>query len=535
MIKKIKYNKKFILMVAVIILIAAAFLMALLKGEAALSSPERVLKWKLVLDKVRTDDINGFFRELPEYYMANNEHETELQREALAAIFALSDEIPNMTDKEIANRLSEIVSRAKSGGSAECIGWTRGMAILSFHLEEYFDKFYDIDNNSADFELYKELFGEIDSLSADVPNLSDLEIKIRIQYILAKLGDSHTYTSLLTADGINKVYPFFANSYEDGLWVVGVYREKYKEAINCKILEINNIPIDEIFERIRGFVGHEHVNFVKSRYGNYIAYPEVLFAVNIIENIEDEIILTLEGLDGNIKAVAFYEKIQMAERLDAFDATFITDRADGDKAFFASRNEGIWAEYIEYGKILFIRLNTFSKYEGKWEMDPELDPFDDIKEISSKHKIEKIVLDYRGNTGGWVRLDYPWQDLVIELAQEIPLFLALNWNSYSAAPNQALYFKNNTNAITIGLPPGSGLLGRMDPMEVEIPDRNFSITFSASNYHEDYAADLEQILNGTKIEDYGDNTIHPDIQIVIGILDYINKSDPVLEWIVRIE
>ena len=532
MLRKLKYNRSFRIVAWVVVFVSIGAFLFSAHRNATLAEPSRVLSWKMILDRSRTEEINKFFRSLPEYYIANNEHELTLQREALAAIFELSDEVPRLTDREIATRLSEILKKAKSGGSYENIGWTRGIAILTYHLDEYFEKFHNIDNGTTESELRMEVYAEIGRLRTEIPDLTDLEIKIRIQYILAKLGDSHTHTSLLTTDGIDKVYPFYANSYEDGLWIIGVFREKYAEAINCKILKINDVPIDEIFEKLCNFVGYENEIFVKARYGRYIACPEILFAINIINNVNDEISITLEDLDGSTKTVVFDEKVPTKERVDESEATLITDRIDGEKAFYARRDsEDIWVDYIEESKILFIRLNTFHMLEGKWEMNSEFDPYERIKEISSKYEIEKIVMDYRGNTGGWTKLDYPWQNLVVDLANEVPLFLATNWNSYSAAPNQALYFKNNTNAVLIGMPTSSGLLEKMDPKEIDIPNKNFSLTFSTSNYYEDYASDAEKVINHTKLSDYWENTIYPDFYVSIGIEDYIQKRDPIMEYI----
>ena len=547
MFKKLRNNKFLILIIAAFALIFVILLLFSAHKKATLSEPSRVLGWRRSIDDTRTY-INRYFRELPDYYMVGNEEEKALQTAALAALFSLSDEIPNLTDKEMSIRIGEIISNSKSGNMAANIGWTRDMAIIDFHMEEYFQLFYDIANNDADALLYNEVIAELDRLKADIPNLTELEIKIRIQYITAMLGDGHTYTSLVKtgeklAVGEKKTYPFYANSYEDGLWIVGVYREKYSEAINCKILEINNVSIDEIFTRLCAFVGYENEIFVKVRYGVNIALPENLYAIKIIEHIDDEISLTLQDLSGNKRTVVFDEKITTTEFLDnpevsinnlskeTRNASFITDRVDGEKAFYASRpDEDIWTEYIEENKMLYVRLQTFTSFEGN-NMNPRFDPFGDIKEISDKYDIEKIVLDYRGNGGGWARIDYPWLDLIIELSEAIPLYLITNWSNYSAASNQALYFKNNTNAITIGLPTGSGLATKAGIKEVPFLSRNFSIVFSYVDYHKTHSEDTEKILNGAKVEDYADHSIYPDIYMGLDIHDYINKHDPVLEYI----
>ncbi|MBU3089422.1 peptidase S41 [Clostridium gasigenes] len=370
------------------------------------------------------------------------------------------------------------------------------------------------------FNITRESFeNNIKELKSRIENLDYNDMKVEISRVIASIGDSHTAVKL----PMNYLLPLEFYWFKEGIYVIKTLGE-YKELKYSKVIEINNVPINEVLEELTEIISHENKSYLKANIVKYLQAVELLYGLMIIDDIEN-CSMKFEGLNGEIKT----RNINSVD-INKYNELLLLDSENkeqcninkNDKELFnkiplyrKNNHKNYWFEYLEEKQILYFKYNSCRDV-----LEESIEDFTkNIIKFMEKNNVNKLVVDLRNNTGGDSRLLEPFIKYVQEndkINKFGKLFIVIGRDTFSSALLNAFSFKNNTNATLIGEPTGGkpNCYGEIE--KFNLPNSKFLITYSTEYYN--------------LIEDDNSDSLLPDINVEVGIYDFINGKDPVLEY-----
>ncbi|MGL5087226.1 MAG: S41 family peptidase [Clostridium sp.] len=381
------------------------------------------------------------------------------------------------------------------------------------------------------FNITRECFEEnIDNLKNMVEKLDYNDMKVEISRVIASVGDSHTAVKL----PVKYIFPMEFYWFKEGIYVVYAL-EEYKKIEFSKVIEINNTSIEDIIDELSQIISHENKSYLKANIVNYIQAIELLYGLMIVDNI-DNCIIKFENLKGEI----ITQKVNSIEIIKYHNLKSVENNKDNSKQqdrkinysvnktianntnknrmpmYRRNSNRNYWFEYLEKENLLYF------KYNACREDSQELMGIFILKLISviNKNNMAKLVIDLRNNSGGDSRLLEPFIEYIKNnrtINKEGKLFVVIGRDTFSSALLNAFELKNKTNAILIGESTGGkpNCYGEIE--KFTLPNSKFLITYSTEYYK--------------LIHDDNCESLFPHINIEIGIIDFINGKDPVLEYL----
>lgn len=388
--------------------------------------------------------------------------------------------------------------------------WIEDIDLLRDTLTNYHKNlFFNI--SKGDF------YENIEKLKNIIDKLDYNDMKVEISRIVASVGDAHTAVKL----PMKYILPFEFYWFEDGIYVVYAV-PKYKKLEHLKVIEINNMPIKEIIDELTEIISHENTSYLKANIVYYIQAIELLYGLLIVDNI-DSCIMKFEGLNGEITTEKIYS-------IDTIKYSELKSQENGIGAeinnkdikvikipmYRKNSNENYWFEYLENDNLIYFKYNSCR--EG---VNESIESFiANLIILIEKTSNKKLVIDLRNNTGGDSRLLEPFIDYIKNnnyINKKGNLFVVIGRDTFSSALLNAFDFKNNTSVILIGEPTGGkpNCYGEIE--KFTLPNSKFIVTYSTEYY---------KLIDDDKCE-----SLVPDINIEIGIRDFINGKDPVLEYL----
>ena len=384
---------------------------------------------------------------------------------------------------------------------------------LSKQLSAYVKLSYDIENSAEDRALSERVHEELEKLYTDMENLDDFHIALRLQFISAMFHDGHMVTDFMFSDYYETSYPIYFNIFEEEPYCIAVYNEEYENMLNCKAVAINGVEIDEIFERFRLLFSGDNIYNSRQWFGRRLHCPAILKALDIIKNIDDPALFTLVDSAGN----SF--DMQIEQNLTSMWVDEISSRVKGDEAYYNSKDELVWMDYLREDKLMYVRMYYIPASNELSGMDNALNG------ILENNEIDKSVVDVRGNEGGMVAsIRSGFFDTLISCgAENGNLYVITDHDTFSMGATIAMYLKEKGGATVIGLASGGAKPYIGAPRNIMISGLGFAIIIPTQNSYKNGAVDFVHTLEN--------NSLEPDIEIGISIEDYVNKKDPVLDLI----
>jgi hypothetical protein len=352
---------------------------------------------------------------------------------------------------------------------------------------------------------------DIDKLKEelDEEEMDHFVVISNIARIVASFKDAHT---TLYIPG-KWFLPFDFYWFMEGLYIVGGI-SRYSSLIGCRVTHINDIEIKEVIGRLRTVIAYENESFLKSQLPKYIRVAEVLYGLEIIDNLK-ELSIGVEYGDG------IASKIQIETYTeDEFSAGYINIDSlldDMPPLYRSKLGQNYWSHYI-VEDILYINYNCCKNMKEIGAIDF----FSGVLEDIDRLKVGKVVVDLRNNFGGNSKLLEPF---ILGLKDWISkdeshrLFTIIGRDTFSSALLNAYSLKNDASAILLGEASGGKPNCYGEVLYIELLNSKLRIRYSTKYY------DI--------IEDDNQESLFPDMKFDVRFDDFIRSKDPVIEYILN--
>ena len=407
--------------------------------------------------------------------------------------------------------------------------WIADVEQFEAHIIRWHPRFAHraINQRDENLEIRRQFDAGVAALLADLQTtggggLTDFEIKVEMQRIIALLRDNHFFFTGFAGYHANmRLVRFPLNfAYFSGE-NAGVYliqaREDFAHALNSRVVAIGGVPIDEIFIEFQRFWSVENVYDARYQFATLLNAAIILQAIGVSNGASAT--YTFEnGVEITVSEANIWERNMT--NLRWFPSVPLVDaRAEGDEPVFRRNfRQNLWHEFLpEYG-ILFVGIRG-------WVTDVQGAFARAVQNTFDSNDVQAVIIDARSNPGGDAM---QFSELFAHMSRNLPdgrLFYFVNEGSNSGSLGMA-FFMENLGAVVVGQPLaqhpdfywfGSGVsrvLLNYSRIELTPPPTFFSA------------------LQFYGREPY-DSIFRPHVLIDYTIDDWINNHDPLFDFVVE--
>ncbi|MCI1785296.1 MAG: hypothetical protein LKI59_04035 [Bacteroidales bacterium] len=392
------------------------------------------------------------------------------------------------------------------------IDWDADLDILSEELSEKHCNLFAVES--------KDVFLDgINSIKSESQHLTDIRTALKVQQLIAKMGDSHTSLQFYPLIDRNKVLPVNLFQTSDGLYIIRT-TSKNKAILESRILAINGFPIQTVIDSLSTLLTVDNRAIVKIGVPKLIPYLQILEYFGFADKTM-QVNLKLGSAAGGTENYVLRPAIMNRTNRVSFKPDSLAFCVKNERVFFTDC-------YYSYDKIYYMLYNEcWSKeLELKYGDKAEAESMPSFKAFEKKsfkvlrnNDIEKIVFDLRYNGGGYSQQGTKFIEKLSRYLHghpQIKVYVVIGRETFSSAILNAMDFKRLTNAVfvgeeTAGKPNHYGEVGTF-----QLPSSKLTVRYSTKFF---------------KRTDEDLKTIMPDYTIEMSFRDLKTGIDPVIEWI----
>jgi hypothetical protein len=256
------------------------------------------------------------------------------------------------------------------------------------------------------------------------------------------------------------VLPYRVGVYADGIWVEGADR-RYARAVGGRVLSIGGVPANEALRRASTLVSRDTETWVRAVAPYLLNRAEVLHALGLADRLDAATLVVekegerrtievaaLPGPSGDGMGLPFLPRLT-ADWVDARDGA-----AAPEPLWIQDRGRSYWKEYVPEHRLLYVQFNRTAEDR----QETAADFFRGMREFIEANGVEKLVLDFRRNTGGEGFLTRHLVKEVVRATrvdQPGRLFAIIGPRTFSAGQLLANELERWTNVTFVGEPTGS--------------------------------------------------------------------------------
>lgn len=358
----------------------------------------------------------------------------------------------------------------------------------------------------------------LDEIKSQQSELSDFEIAIKLQQLIATFGDSHTGIDWANYIQKTKILPIKAMWFKDGIYIIKTTK-KNKGILGKKIKGINGTDVSVIVDKLSALFTKDNEAIIRKNIPELLVKIQLLVYFNIIK--DDKIEFEIETEQGKTENQLVEVEPMEKENTLTLNLKSIPNYLQNERKYF-------WSKYIKESGIYYIQYNKCLSKEvelkyGNPENAENLPSFvefeNEIFSTIENKKINKFIFDMRSNGGGSSSQGTALVEKLSKIEninQKGKLYVIIGRRTFSSAIINTLDFKNNTNAIIVGEETSGKPNHYGDVRSFTLPNSKLKVSYSTKFF---------------KILETDIGTIKPDIEIETSFNDFINGIDPIFDWI----
>lgn len=376
-------------------------------------------------------------------------------------------------------------------------------------------------HKNLNFKISKELFeSELNSLSLQLDKLSDIEIAIRLQQIIAKMGDSHTMLDYRPFIDLNYLLPLKLYWFKDGLYIFQTSKD-YENILGKKIISLNGFTIQTIIDSLSTLITIDNQALVKNQVPGLIPLAQLHnhfgfangnnFSFEIATSLGEKELINISAGPVNSNDLVAFQADSMALCWRNQRAFFFEQYFDQFKTYYVQYNT-CWSKEIE---------NQYGNSEKAANLPSFLDFEDKVFTTLKNQDVKKFVFDMRFNSGGNSEQGTNFVNKLNKLKhknKKMQIYVIIGRKTFSSAIINTMDFKQNTNAILLGEETGGKPNHFGEIQSINLPSSGLDLYYSTKYF------------TFTK---ENTNTIAPDTYLEPTFFDYKSGIDPVFDWIIK--
>lgn len=349
-------------------------------------------------------------------------------------------------------------------------------------------------------------------LKQEIPSLDDAGIQVRIQNLLARLGDGHSMLYFFAGPRALPQLPVQLYWFRDGLYVVAAM-PGYEQWIGYRVEKIAGITPAEVLERTALSVSRDNAMFLRAIGPAFMTTPAFLRAAKVIER-DTEVSVTMTDASGQQTTISLPS--QPARRpLRMLPAP--TGKGSGP-LYLARQGETFWFERIAAADIVYAQINQIANAPNR-----SLSAFSQelSRELSSPPAA--FVLDLRHNVGGNSGLLPPLVRALTQFRQSsprTPVYVITSRSTYSAAQVLISQIESLLSVTFVGEPSSSSPRFIGEDTQLLLPYSRLMGSIST------------RLHQSSSIDDRP--WIAPHIPVELDARSYFGNRDPAMEAILEL-
>lgn len=386
------------------------------------------------------------------------------------------------------------------------IGWRRDLDILVSEAQRL--------HVGLDRPAFSEQFlAMAAALHERIPSLSDEQIVVEMQRLLARLGDGHSQIYPQMQGKANfTMLPIDLYRFSDGLFIIdGVGAAQ--QWLGGHVTRIGSTPVAEIWPPLADFVSADNqMNVEWSTGPTLLTVPAYLHALGVSDH-ETAAVFTIEDRQGGVHQ-AHLTGGPLRER------TLLTPSRLSSSLpplYLRNTDANIWLQRLDEVNALYVQFNRVRD-----NAEQSIEAF--AKQLLTTIRItqsQTVIVDVRHNGGGNNRLNLPLLRTLIHFVTDDAqhrLFVLIGRHTFSACQNFVNELDGLTDAIFVGEPTGSrpNMVG--ESTGTVLPYSGIRATISSWLHYDSFWADHRP-------------WIAPQIPVVLSSEDYFSNQDPVLDTV----
>ena len=368
------------------------------------------------------------------------------------------------------------------------------------------------------------------SLLADVPELTDKEIIVRLAALVALIDDGHTRLAIPREyPGIGLEFghtptaqpahdalrfaqlPVAVAQFADGVFVTAAIPE-HRDLIGLRLVAIDGMSVADAMDAVQAITFAENEQLSRLMGADRLSLPEALVSLGVARSA-DSVNLVFEEQDGTARTAAI-------RPLSAAPVDWVGPFPnDGLPLRFRRPGDKFWAEYVEDGNFVYMQMDEI----GDGEI-PLAQFVVDTLDLATRRDA-RLVIDVRNNFGGSGGLN---RTLVTSLIRNDSLnrhdrtFVLIGRRTFSAAQMLVNELERYTRVTFVGEPTGSRPDHFGDPRKIRL--EHSGLTLRVSRLHwSSYTAFDERA------------STYPDFPVEWTAEQYFSGEDPALALAVTVE
>ncbi|OHU85798.1 MULTISPECIES: peptidase S41 [Pseudoalteromonas] len=342
-----------------------------------------------------------------------------------------------------------------------------------------------------------EFDAQIDKLKKDLPLLSEVEVETRLMGITASIGDGHSNYFMMS--GPHKHYPFRLKFFADKLIIIASSKN-YRDLVGSELVSINGIDVSALYKLLGSYLpGVDNRYSQTVRFEFYLTLEKLLRGLGVVIDSQPAQFATRRG---SIITNTHVSPVSM----QAFSEVVHTFSVKTPKLDFQNINlAGIQLAFINNDTAYF-RFTQYPKYEDVMAQ------CDALKSRLTNSKATKLIIDFRGNSGGSFYTGLAFSSCL----QSLPQFdwlagtaLLTDGHTFSAAMSNVLQFRQIFNAKIIGEPTGGDPNTFSESYRFALPNSGRQLSLSVRYYpfiDEETDAVYPDVLVNTRWDDFQNGT-----------------------------
>ncbi|RDY57900.1 hypothetical protein DX873_17275 [Flagellimonas nanhaiensis] len=322
----------------------------------------------------------------------------------------------------------------------------------------------------------------VDSLLAEIKGLENHQILFGLAKAVSAFGYGHTEIEYNKQEIDLHRVPLNLYYFNDGIYIEGV-KPKFSRALGCKVISIENVPIDEVLDKIRPIVPVENEQYFKAYGLIYLTIPEVLHAQGITSTLKRTITfklltsnhVTIEVSFGSEKWSNTQNNVRYGHT--KFDGEWMPVQNSTVPLYLRYMNEPYDFEYIESLKTVYVRQSEIG--DGPKET---MDAFyQRIFEFIDTNDVKRFILDLRLNGGGNNRKN----QIIIKNILQTPkinirgkFYAIIGRRTFSACQNLVNELEKYTNVLFVGEPTAENVNFFGDTYPLRLPNSGIIVNLS---------------------------------------------------------